>query len=807
MVVQGKEISQNFLDGGQYQKSGVLRYERMFGRTYVSPGGEKTARQFTEKIKLKPGMKVLDIGCGTGGSAFFMAQTYGVEVLGIDLSAHMLEVANEHKQTFPLAVQKKVSFELMDATKAKYPNACFDVIYSRDTILHIAKKEDLYCRVLNWLKPGGQLLVTEYVHGKQHPHITKEYQEYLTQRGYTLLTVPEYEKILKRVGFEHVQATDQSEYFLEILETELNNFRPTKQGFVRDFSLKDYEELVDGWEVKIKRVKAGEQGWGLFVASKKKENCVTKFLDAGQYVKTGILRYERIFGRTYISPGGEKTARQFLEKIKLKPGMKVLDIGCGTGGSAFFMARNYGVEVVAIDLSEHMLEVANDHKKTFPNEVQRKVSFEYMDATKCEFPGNTFDVVYSRDSVIHIAEKEDLYKKIMYWLKPSGQILITEYVHGKKHPNHPQEYLDYLVKRGYTFLTVPEYDQLLKKVGFEHVQTLDQSDYFLEILETELAKFKPTKQEFLKDFPLSDYTELVEGWETKITRAKSGDQGWSLFIANKKKANCAKEFLDAGQYQKSSILRYERIFGRTYISPGGEKTAKQYLEKLNLKPGMKVLDIGCGTGGSSFFMAQNYGVQVLAIDISEHMMEVANDHKQTFPREVQDKVTMQQMDATNAYFPSEYFDVVYCREAVNHIAEKEQLYQKILHWLRPEGRVLVTEYVNGKKHPSHGPEYLEYLSERGYTLLTVPEYEQMLAKVGFENIQARDETSCFLEILKTELKEFERKKEEFLKEFQPKDFNEVVQGWEAKITRAKGGDQGWGLFIASKKNHNFTFEK
>ena len=43
-------------------------------------------------------MKVLDIGCGTGGSAFYMAKHYGVEVLGVDLSQNMLDIANEHKQ-------------------------------------------------------------------------------------------------------------------------------------------------------------------------------------------------------------------------------------------------------------------------------------------------------------------------------------------------------------------------------------------------------------------------------------------------------------------------------------------------------------------------------------------------------------------------------------------------------------------------------------------------------------------------------------------------------------------------------------
>ena len=40
-------------------------------------------------------MKVLDIGCGTGGSAFYMAEKYGVHVLGVDLSQNMLDIGKK----------------------------------------------------------------------------------------------------------------------------------------------------------------------------------------------------------------------------------------------------------------------------------------------------------------------------------------------------------------------------------------------------------------------------------------------------------------------------------------------------------------------------------------------------------------------------------------------------------------------------------------------------------------------------------------------------------------------------------------
>ena len=52
--------------------------------------------------------------------------------------------------------------EVADATKIDYPENHFDVIYSRDTILHIKDKLTLYKNFLKWLKPGGRLMVSDY---------------------------------------------------------------------------------------------------------------------------------------------------------------------------------------------------------------------------------------------------------------------------------------------------------------------------------------------------------------------------------------------------------------------------------------------------------------------------------------------------------------------------------------------------------------------------------------------------------------------------------------------------------------------
>uniref|UniRef100_A0A453FAL0 phosphoethanolamine N-methyltransferase n=1 Tax=Aegilops tauschii subsp. strangulata TaxID=200361 RepID=A0A453FAL0_AEGTS len=135
---------QRFLDNVQYKTSGILRYERVFGQGFVSTGGIETTKEFVDLLDLKPGQKVLDVGCGIGGGDFYMAENYDVHVVGIDLSINMVSFALEH------AIGRKcaVEFEVADCTTKTYPDNTFDVIYSRDTILHIQNFFDVFASTM-----------------------------------------------------------------------------------------------------------------------------------------------------------------------------------------------------------------------------------------------------------------------------------------------------------------------------------------------------------------------------------------------------------------------------------------------------------------------------------------------------------------------------------------------------------------------------------------------------------------------------------------------------------------------------------
>ena len=87
------------LPKGQYTPSHILQYEHLMGANFMSCGGLKTTKMYATPLSkydnpVKEGFRVLDVGCGIGGSAFFFA-SLGATVIGVDLSTTSIAIAKE----------------------------------------------------------------------------------------------------------------------------------------------------------------------------------------------------------------------------------------------------------------------------------------------------------------------------------------------------------------------------------------------------------------------------------------------------------------------------------------------------------------------------------------------------------------------------------------------------------------------------------------------------------------------------------------------------------------------------------------
>ena len=78
-------------------------------------------------------------------------------------------------------VRERLRFEISDITEREYGDASYDIIYSRETLLHVEDKRAVLAKFWRWLKPGGRLLITDYCQGEGQ--LRNEFLEYKSARG------------------------------------------------------------------------------------------------------------------------------------------------------------------------------------------------------------------------------------------------------------------------------------------------------------------------------------------------------------------------------------------------------------------------------------------------------------------------------------------------------------------------------------------------------------------------------------------------------------------------------------------------
>ncbi len=104
--------------------------------------------------------RILDAGCGVGGSAFYLAREKEARVTGITLSEKQIDFANEKRKK--LNLETLVDFKLEDYSETSFEAGKFDLIWAIESITSAPDKGKLAAEAIRILKPGGRLIIADY---------------------------------------------------------------------------------------------------------------------------------------------------------------------------------------------------------------------------------------------------------------------------------------------------------------------------------------------------------------------------------------------------------------------------------------------------------------------------------------------------------------------------------------------------------------------------------------------------------------------------------------------------------------------
>jgi SAM-dependent methyltransferase len=205
-----------------------------FGEGFMSPGGADEVTKIVEGIDLS-GKEVLDIGVGLAGPACVLVERLGAaHVVGIDVEDLVLKRAAQAIQSRGLS--ERVILKRVEPGPMPFEDEYFDVVFSKDAIIHIPDTAALFLDAHRVLKPGGWLAISDWYCGDIP--FSEEMAAWVERLDIGLAMKPAKtdKKRLEAAGFVDVEVLDRTAWFIEDTQRLLEHLRAS--------DLKDYIDAL-----------------------------------------------------------------------------------------------------------------------------------------------------------------------------------------------------------------------------------------------------------------------------------------------------------------------------------------------------------------------------------------------------------------------------------------------------------------------------------------------------------------------------------------------------------------------------------
>ncbi|MBR8743591.1 cyclopropane-fatty-acyl-phospholipid synthase family protein [Nocardiopsis sp. MG754419] len=172
---------------------------------------DRLTDMMAERLRLSPGQRVLDVGCGLGQPAARIAAAEDVHVTGVSISREQVKRATELAEKADFA--SRLEFQHGDAMRLPFADASFDAVVAIESIFHMPDREQVLAEIARVLKPGGRITLTDFFARGPIPDDQKEAVERcLRDFIMTLADVDDYLPMLRRAGLRVVELWDISEH-------------------------------------------------------------------------------------------------------------------------------------------------------------------------------------------------------------------------------------------------------------------------------------------------------------------------------------------------------------------------------------------------------------------------------------------------------------------------------------------------------------------------------------------------------------------------------------------------------------------
>ena len=241
-----------------YPKESILFLEELWGDGFLSPGGPEEVERLLSGVNLR-GRTVVDIGSGAGGIPILLADRYAAaRVIGLDVEGTM--VAHARAKAERAGLRNRIEIRRVAPGPMPLADASVDVVFSKDSIIHIPDKEALAADAFRVLKPGGWFVASDWLishDGEPSP----EMADYIAREDldFAMASPERYRRALEAAGFVDVSLTNRNPWYRTVAREELERLEGAgRDAFLAVMDEAALDEQVGIWRAMIVVLDSGE---------------------------------------------------------------------------------------------------------------------------------------------------------------------------------------------------------------------------------------------------------------------------------------------------------------------------------------------------------------------------------------------------------------------------------------------------------------------------------------------------------------------------------------------------------------------
>ncbi|TFG51501.1 MAG: methyltransferase domain-containing protein [Gemmatimonadales bacterium] len=240
-----------------YPEENAGKLQLIWGDGFLSPGGPAEIARILGQHDVA-GLRVLDIGSGAGGADVVLVRDHGARrVTGIDVDPGLVELAAARARK--LRLDDRIEYRLVRPGTLPFPDDSFDAVFSKDAIIHVGDKAVLYAEIFRTLRPGGRLLVGDWLRSDDDA-LQPLVDEFVAASGhdFTMVSLSWVASLVSRLGFAHVELEDRHAWYAAEAAMELDRLRgPLGAEIARRWGEESAQSEVAFWEVLVRALASG----------------------------------------------------------------------------------------------------------------------------------------------------------------------------------------------------------------------------------------------------------------------------------------------------------------------------------------------------------------------------------------------------------------------------------------------------------------------------------------------------------------------------------------------------------------------